>query len=185
LPQALGKSVAIIGFMGAGKSTIGEILASKLQADFVDLDEAIARRAGKSIRQLFLEEGESFFRRLEQEELIVQSASTAKVLACGGGVVLDEENVKVLRANFYIFYLEISVEEAINRLSEGSGRPLIKGKSIEKTVTDLMKQRSQIYSSTADEIIKVDNITAEQVAEELFQRCRKLMFKPHEDHTRS
>ncbi len=185
MPQALGKSIAIIGFMGAGKSTTAEILASKLQADFVDLDEAIARRAGKSISQLFLEKGESFFRRLEQEELVVQSASTAHVLACGGGVVLDEENVKILRDNFYIFYLEISIEEAINRLSDGSGRPLLKGKGIGKTVTDLMKQRSQIYSSTADEIIKVDNLTAEQVAEELFQRCRKLIFKPREDHTRS
>ncbi len=183
--RGLEKSIAIIGFMGAGKTTIGGVLASRLQTDFVDLDGSIALRAGKSISRVFEDEGEPYFRELEQQELILQSESAPRVLACGGGVVLNEENVKILQTKFHVFYLEISIEEAVNRLCKESGRPLLKGKNIEKTVTDLMNQRSKIYSSTANEIIKVNNLSAEKVAEELFQRCRKLMSEPHEDHTKS
>lgn len=183
--QGLEKSVAIIGFMGAGKSTIGRMLASKLQTDFVDLDASIALRAGKSITKIFQQEGEPYFRELERQELMLQSESAPKVLACGGGVILNEENVKTLQTEFHVFYLEISAEEAVNRLRKESGRPLLKGKNIENTVADLMNQRSEIYSSTAQEIIKVNSLSAEEVAEELFQRCRKLKSEPHEDHTRS
>jgi shikimate kinase len=171
--------------MGAGKSTAGKILASRMQVDFVDLDEAIVHRAGKSVSELFGEEGEAFFRKLEKEELVAQSASPTKVLACGGGVVLDKENVRVLRDNFYVFYLEISEEEAVKRLSRESGRPLLIGQNIRETVTGLMAQRSEIYSNAANEVIEVNDLTAEQVAEELFIRCAKLRFKRHENRTRS
>ncbi len=185
LSQMLQKSIAIIGFMGAGKSTAGKILASRLQIDFVDLDEAIVQRAGRSIGDLFSQEGEAFFRRLEKEELAAQSASPVKVLACGGGAVLDEENVRILRDNFYVFYLRISEEEAVNRLSRESGRPLLEGQNIGKSVADLMEQRLEIYLDVADDIIDVEDLTAEQVAGELYLRCAKFKFKRHENHTRS
>jgi shikimate kinase len=185
VPSVLRKSIAIIGFMGAGKSTVGRILASKLRVGFFDLDEMIVGRTGKSIVEIFEIEGESCFRRYEQEELIRQSSLPAKVLACGGGIILAEENVKVLRDNFYVFYLEISEEEAVRRLSQESGRPLLEGKNVAKTVTHLMEQRSQRYSRTADEIVKANDRTADEIAEEIFEKCKKSMFKPHGDATRS
>lgn len=163
--------IAIIGFMGSGKSTIGARLASRLHMDFVDLDEAISEDTGKSIKEIFAAEGEEGFREREQEALSEQLARGGKVISCGGGVVLRDENVRLLREKCRVFFLRISKEKALERLIDDAGeRPLLEGVGREKKVGELMRIRADRYLQTAHLVIEADRKDPEEIVEEIVAR---------------
>lgn len=163
--------IAIIGFMGSGKSTIGARLASRLHMDFVDLDEAISKDMGKSIKEIFAAEGEEGFREREQEALSEQLARGGKVISCGGGVVLRDENVRLLREKCRVFFLRISKEKALERLIDDAGeRPLLEGVGREKKVGELMRIRADRYLQTAHLVIEADRKDPEEIVEEIVAR---------------
>jgi len=115
--------VALIGFMGSGKTTVGRLLAARLGYAFLDLDEWIARRAGKSVRRIFQTEGEESFRELEAAALQELSSRRRVVIAAGGGAPVREANRAFFRAAPTV-YLEISFEEFLRRTAANPGRPL-------------------------------------------------------------
>lgn len=163
--------IAIIGFMGSGKSTIGRRLASRLNMDFVDLDEAISEEAGKSIREIFASEGEEVFREREQDALREQLARRGKVISCGGGIVLSDQNVKLLRENCRVFFLRISEEKALERLMDDRGeRPLLEARDREKKVRELMKIRADRYLQAAHVVIEADRKDPEEIVGEIAAR---------------
>jgi shikimate kinase len=166
------KIIAIIGFMGAGKSTIGLLLASMINLAFVDLDKAIESECGKSINEIFAEEGEESFRECEHKALTIELGGKGKIISCGGGIVLREDNVEILRKRCRVFYLKISTREAMNRLSKEE-RPLLAGKPLEETVISLMEERAEKYLSAAHEVIDTDNRSQEEIAEEIAGRWLK------------
>lgn len=120
------RTLWLIGMMGSGKSTVGPRIADALGADFVDLDQVIALVGGADIGRIFADEGEEGFRRREREALERVAGSPA-VVACGGGVVEDPDNVALLSATGEVAWLDAPVKVLAERVGDGTGRPLLAG----------------------------------------------------------
>jgi shikimate kinase len=146
----LGKTnIVLTGFMYAGKTTVGELLATLTGKQFVDTDALIERDAGKKVTEIFAEDGESGFRRLERQAVDDAAAARDQVIALGGGAVIDPTNVEHLKASGVIYYLEIDADEVARRAVEASGRPLLEGKDPTET-SRLLQSREEYYMRAAD-----------------------------------
>jgi shikimate kinase len=154
--------ILLIGFMGAGKSTVGRLLAERTGRPFVDLDEAIAGAAGKSVA----EDGEEAFRARERDALAALQGQAPAVVACGGGVVLREENRGLLRRTGTVVHLKVSAEEALARIGDVSGRPLLAGGGA-ALAPALLASREVLYAACADIIVDTDGREPLEVAEEV------------------
>lgn len=178
--------LALIGFMGAGKSAVGALLAKSLQIGFVDLDEVIAREAGVGIEDIFACEGEDGFRRRESAALSEQlDAAGAKVISCGGGIVVRARNVDMLRRRCRVFLLEISLTTAVERLRGSDGRPLLGGEDIEVAAARLMEEREHLYRRAAHESVDANEKSPRELAEEIAARWKKYESGSREGNTRS
>jgi shikimate kinase len=158
--------VAIVGYMGSGKTTVGRILARKLEWEFVDLDRAIARDAGRAIPEIFEHSGEDFFRDLEHRALVAALDSTREcVLACGGGVVVRLENREALGGVSTVF-LQEDLGVLYGR-TRGAWRPL---RAASREEFELRyERRLPLYEEVADLNIAVRGRPPEEVAEEIMQ----------------
>ncbi len=166
-------NLALIGFMGSGKSSVGPLLASRLGMRFVELDKAVEACAGMSIEDIFTRGGEGAFRRLESEALAGELEGSGKVVACGGGVVLREVNTELLRKKCRVYLLLITPETAMRRLQDPQGRPLLKGPEPEKNIARLMDERARKYAAAAHESVAADEGSPEEIAEEIAGRWRR------------
>ena len=171
--KTAGGTLALIGFMGAGKSTVGPLLAERLGQRYVDLDREIEEEAGKSVKEIFEEEGESGFRERERKALLRELERGGGVISCGGGVVLRDDNLEALRDKSRIFYLRISPQKAVERLAGVEDRPLLQGGEVRERVSALMEERAERYLEAAHEVIEADEMSAEEIAEEIEARWRK------------
>ncbi|MDP6991704.1 MAG: shikimate kinase [Candidatus Marinimicrobia bacterium] len=160
-------NIYLIGMMGSGKSTVGNILAKKMKRPFVDLDETIERSVGKSITDIFEIDGEDIFRKLESDHLRKVSGS---VVSCGGGIILREENCNFIQENGVAILLTASMKELARRLSNSNKRPLLADNNTEETLTNLWLQRQVQYLSTADMTIETDEKSAEQISNEILSQ---------------
>jgi shikimate kinase len=143
-------NIFLIGPMGAGTSTVGKQLAKALGRDFYDTDKEIERRTGVSISWIFEMEGESGFRQREQKVLDELSQLKNIVLATGGGIVLPEENRRMLRSRGYVVYLSTSIEQLLRRTNKDKNRPLLQTDNPRETVKALMAERTPLYQGVAD-----------------------------------
>ena len=146
-----GKTIALVGFMGCGKTAIGKELSLRLSMRFVDMDAAIESKAGALIPSLFANLGEAGFRKLEQEILVEISESPRPiVLSCGGGVVVLEANRLVIRERFLGVWIDVPEDELVRRLESDRGaRPVLGSGDRKARVHELLQQRSAWYASTA------------------------------------
>ncbi len=142
----------LIGMMGAGKSTVGTAVAERAGLPYVDLDDDIVAAAGMSIEEIFATHGETAFRALEHAALAARTADDA-VVACGGGVVLDERNRDIMREHGTVVWLDAPVEVLGGRVGSGEGRPLLAGGVIRR-LEELSAARRHLYEQTAD--VRVD-----------------------------
>lgn len=158
-----------MGFMGAGKTTVGKRLSEKFSCEFLDTDECIEAAEKRKISEIFASDGETAFRDMETALLKrLQSKETPFVLSIGGGMPVREENRSLLRSLGRVVYLKTSKETIIQRLAGDSSRPLLQGGELEEKITSLMKAREHIYIETADSIIETDDHTPEELSEILF-----------------
>jgi shikimate kinase len=160
--------VALIGFMGSGKSTVGRLLAARLGYAFLDLDQWLERRQGKSIRQIFQESGEEAFRELESSALREFSSRRRVVIAAGGGAPVREANRSFFR-RASTFYLEISFEEFLRRTASSPDRPL-RGRPAEE-LARLFESRLPIYGELGERVASEGRAPAE-VVEEILEKLR-------------
>ncbi|MHA1105771.1 MAG: shikimate kinase [Promethearchaeota archaeon] len=170
----LKSSVALIGFMGTGKTTIGKLLVKKLGGEyqFIEMDQLIEQMAGKSIPEIFIQDGEVTFREFEIN--VCQKVSTLEkvVISCGGGAVLDKKNVENLKKNCTIILLESTIEIILNRiLKDGiQERPVIDKEDPIKEIKKLFYLRNPIYQAVADIIIDTENKDKVVVVNEIIQK---------------
>ncbi|NLG84069.1 MAG: shikimate kinase [Firmicutes bacterium] len=158
--------LALIGFMGSGKTTVGRLLAAELGYDFVDLDALIVAQSGLSIPAIFAREGEEGFRRREREALRSVAGRPRQVLATGGGIVLDPANVELLRATGLVVWLSASLAAVLSRVKEGRGRPLLAGKD-PGAAAELFAAREELYRRAAHFIVDTTGVAPDEVAREI------------------
>lgn len=140
----------LVGPMGAGKSTLGSLLAERLGMRFTDLDAAIERAAGMSVARIFATEGEAGFRLRETRALAAASAGDGLVLACGGGVVLAAGNREMLRERGFVIWLDAGVDLQLARLADDGTRPLLAAADRRERLESLARQRDPLYREVAD-----------------------------------
>ena len=162
-------NIALFGFMGVGKSVIGKMLAEKMGLSFVDLDEEIIKKTGKKISQIFEEEGEQAFRNIEKTTTSEIAAKDEQVIACGGGTVLDGENLCNLRKNSRMILLTAEIDEILRRVdAEGDLRPLLNVEDRKERIDRLISERQPQYLLAADLIIDTTNETPNKIAEKIY-----------------
>lgn len=155
-PASRRPALVLIGPSGAGKSEIGRRLAEALGRPLVDTDVLVEKKHGRSVRQIFAEETESGFRAKESDAVAEAAAVEGAVIACGGGVVLDPENVERLRSAGEIVYLKASPEVAAERLGDAADRPLLEGTELGEQLAKLIEQRHGLYVKAADHVVDAD-----------------------------
>jgi shikimate kinase len=146
-------NIFLIGPMGAGKTTIGRLLAKALGVPFLDSDKEIEQRTGASIPMIFEYEGETGFRKREAEAIAALTNLSPIVLATGGGSVLLTENQQLLRQRGFVVYLQCAVDKQVERTYKDANRPLLNTENPQERLEALFKIRAPIYESLADCIV--------------------------------
>lgn len=158
--------ITLTGFMGSGKTTVGKVLADFLGCPFMDLDDLIVKKAGKSIPEIFAEDGEPAFRQLEARLLrqtVEKYTENTVVLALGGGAVTAPASAALLREKTVCIYLRATLETLLQRLEgETAGRPLA-----DASLADRLAAREPLYEQTAHVIIDTDGLSPDEVADEI------------------
>ena len=162
------RPLILTGFMGSGKSSVGRILATRLGCRFVDLDAEIVAAAGRSINDIFAQEGEQAFRSMESACLKRVLAGGRSVIATGGGVVMAEDNRSAMRSRGVVVNLVASLPQVLERLHGADDRPLFAGSDAPNSVKLLMDAREQFYAD-ADIRIDTDEKSVEDVAAEILR----------------
>ena len=180
IKQALkGRNLYLIGMMGCGKSATGNPLAKQIGYGFVDADSVVEKVAGKSIQQIFAEDGEENFRLLESQVLISIGQRHSLVVATGGGVVMRSQNWGVLHQGIVI-WLDVDRTRLINRLrSDKSQRPLLNMKNAESELDALLQLRQSFYSE-ADLRISVRDETPEDITHKIISNLPDLLIDPQD-----
>jgi shikimate kinase len=169
-----GLNIYLIGMMGAGKTTVGQLLAEKLQYRFIDIDNVIETVSHKTINQIFAQEGESAFRQLETDVLVQVSAYLRTVIATGGGIILRQNNWSYLQEGLVI-YLDVPVELLVSRLANDQTRPLLQTGDLTSKLTKIKQERECLYQQADIRIpITAENQVADIVAEIIAQIPSKI-----------
>jgi shikimate kinase len=160
------QNVALIGFMAVGKSAVGRSLAKKLRLRFVDLDQVIEKTAGMKISEIFVQKGEPYFRQLEKKTLAKVLQGEQQVIATGGGVIMDDDSLMLLRDRALLIGLTASVDVLLTRAGSSSKRPLLKEANRKEQVEELLTQRQNRYAQ-AHVTIDTSELTVAQVVEKI------------------
>ena len=168
------KNIILIGFMGAGKTTIGKLLAKDRELVFVDTDERIEQEQGRKIPDIFAQEGELYFRDLETELLQrMQEDTYGSVVSVGGGMPVREQNRALLRSLGCVVYLSAGKQTILERVKKDGSRPMLEGGSLEERVERLMKEREGDYRQAAHIDVRTDGRSIRQVLQIIGQETRK------------
>ena len=166
-------NIVLIGFMGTGKTAVGQALAKRLNRRLIEVDSIIEQMAGKSIPDIFQDDGEIYFRELEIEAIKKAAAGKKQVIACGGGVVLNTINIDRLRETGVIINLVASPDTILKRTSVNEGsRPLLNVKQPAERIRELMKFRKPFYDRAADFTINTSKLNIDTVADKIIDRLK-------------
>ncbi len=164
------RNIILVGPMGSGKSTIGNIIARRLHREFQDSDQFIEKRTGVDIARIFDIEGEQGFRDRESNALIELLSQDNRVIATGGGSVLRKDNQKLLKQRGYIIFLDTSVNQQMNRLARDKKRPLLQTENPRQRLEVLLQERRPIYLDLADLAVKTDRRAARRLAADIINQ---------------
>jgi len=161
------KNLVFLGMMGSGKSSIGSLIAKKLQLNFIDIDNVIENELGLSIKKIFETKGENYFRIFEEKTTLKKLKSSSTVISLGGGAFSNKEIRKEVIKNHISFWLNWSDDILLNRIKNSKKRPLAFNSS-ENEIIDLIKKRSNIYSKALYKI-ECDNLTKNEIVKEILK----------------
>lgn len=166
------KSIYLIGFMGAGKSTVAKELVRRLDARLVEMDQRIEEEQGMAITEIFERFGEEHFRDLETELLRVLACEENVVVSCGGGSVLREKNAAAMKEHGCIVLLSATPETIYMRVKNSTNRPILNGNMNVEYIRGLMEKRRERYEAVADVRIDTDGKTIGEICEEIISRVQ-------------
>ena len=158
----MGKNLTLTGMMGVGKSTIGKILAKKLNYNFIDVDKIIEAKEGISINLIFKNKSENYFRKIETEITLSELKKNNSVISLGGGAFINDTIRKNTKKFSISFWLDVQVDELIKRLKKNKQRPLLFSKNTNETVKRIYLERKKIYNE-ADYRIKCNSLKSEEI----------------------
>jgi shikimate kinase len=164
------KNIYLVGFMGSGKSTVGKILAEKLNMNFVDIDKLIEEKEGMKIKNIFEQKGESYFRELERKQIEAIVNQEGFVVSTGGGLGANLDNMNLMKKNGDVVWLDVSLNTVLDRLKNDQDRPLLK-QPTEKT-RQLFEERKNVYR-LANIRINADKKTPSQIVEEILTKIKR------------
>lgn len=159
-------NIYIMGFMGTGKTTVGRLLADKMNRQFVDLDQEIEKREDKKIAEIFDDNGEQYFRELETVLLMEFAQADNMVVATGGGSIANHTNLEIVQKNGQLVALMASPEEILKRTSVNSDRPLLNVENPEDTIKRLLFERAPFYMK-ANHIVETTEMTPDEVVSQI------------------
>ncbi|MER6012695.1 shikimate kinase [Streptomyces bluensis] len=155
--------IVLVGPMGVGKSTVGQLLAERLGVGYRDTDDDIVAEQGRTIADIFVDEGEPAFRAIEKRAVRTALAEHAGVLALGGGSILDAD-IRAALAGLRVVYLSMDVEEAVRRTGLNTARPLL-AVNPRRQWRELMEARRHLYTEVAHAVVPTDHRTPEEVTQ--------------------
>jgi shikimate kinase len=164
------RNIILIGPMGSGKSTIGNIIARRLHREFQDSDHFIEERTGVDVARIFDVEGEQGFRDRESNALNELLSENNRVIATGGGAVLRRKNQQLLKQKGYIIFLDTSVNQQMQRLQRDKKRPLLQTENPRQRLESLLLERRPIYLDLADLAVKTDKRMARRLAADIINQ---------------
>jgi shikimate kinase len=164
------KNIYLVGFMGSGKSTVGKILAEKLNMNFIDIDKLIEEKEGMKIKDIFEQKGESYFRELERKQIEAIVNQEGLVVSTGGGLGANLDNMNLMKKNGDVVWLDVSLNTVLDRLKNDQDRPLLK-QPIEK-IKQLFEERKNVYR-LANIRINADKKTPSQIVEEILTKIKR------------
>ena len=164
--RQLSANIVLVGFMGTGKSTVGRVIAQKLEFHFIDTDDVIEQTSKAKISDIFAEHGEDYFRDLESQAVKSVALMKNQVVATGGGVVLRSSNIDLLRTGGPIFCLNATPKAIWDRVRSSRSRPLLRGPEPLKKIEMLLDKRAPYYA-LADHQIETTGVSVDRVADEI------------------
>lgn len=170
MAEKLGYNVFLIGFMGAGKSTVAKCLEKELGMELVEMDERIVEEQGVSINEIFEKYGEDGFRDIESKLVQDLGETKASIVSCGGGVVIRPQNVENMKRSGKIVFLTATPETILERVKNGKDRPLLNGHMNVEYISELMEKRRALYEGACDIIISTDGKTKGEICTEIIMK---------------
>ncbi len=152
-------NIALIGFMGSGKTTIGRLLAKALDMKYIDIDKEIVRIEKRTIAEIFEQDGENYFRDLERKIIARESVENNIVISTGGGVIIDNNNIKSLRETSFVVYLNCDIDCIYERVKNRKHRPLLNVENVYERITELYDKRKFLYKISCDFSVEIDKDT--------------------------
>ena len=171
------KSIALIGMMGVGKSSVGACLHRRADLALLDIDEVVASRFQMSIPEIFAEHGEEKFREAETEVLRRMHIEEQTIIVTGGGIVLRKENVQFLKTKTLVVWLDGDEETLFARASRKKNRPLLQTKNPRKSFSEILSARRTLYAKIADIRVNTSVLTDEEVALAILAKLTRMKFK--------
>ena len=160
----------LIGMMGSGKSSVGKLLANKLQFSNIDIDKEIEKDEKLSIKEIFEKKGENYFREIESKYLLRKRKLA--VVSCGGGIILNKKNREFLKTSGYTIYLKSSIPTLEKRLLNENGRPLLSNDNLKETLINIYNKRKTLYTSAANTTIITDRRSVKEVCELIIKKLK-------------
>ncbi len=166
-------NILLIGFMGAGKTTVSHELSKLTGMKEIDMDAYIVEKEGMAITDMFEKFGEAYFREKETDSLTEIMKETNCIVSCGGGVVVKDENVEYMKNGGKIVLLTATPETTLERVKNSTDRPILNGNMNVEFIANLMEKRRERYLSVADVIVATDNKTVEEICTEILEHIQQ------------
>ena len=172
MSEGISRSIFLIGFMGAGKSTIARALQRELGFPLIEMDERIVKEQGMSINDIFAQYGEDHFRDIESQLIVDIGKEEPSIVSCGGGVVVRPQNTQIMKEIGRIVFLKATPETIYERVKNSTDRPILNGHMNVEYIAELMEKRRALYEAAADITIQTDGKMREQICEEIIGKMR-------------
>ena len=162
--------IFLIGMMGSGKSSVGELLSKSLDLKFIDIDQGIQKEEGETINDIFKKKGETYFREIENIKL--KKIKDSAIVSCGGGIIKKENNRKFIKKSGITFYLKAKVETLEKRLLNDKERPLINKSDLKKSLKKIYYERKNLYKNCANFTIQTDETSLSDICDLIKEKLK-------------